>query len=57
MCFDTQIRLEAKAVDDGEEAVYAIEGCSSDGAIGQDVASASCEHIVYLHVRVFWPGD
>lgn len=49
---DAQVRLEAEAVDDGNQAVDAVERRAGDRAVGEDVAAAAREDVVYFHLRV-----
>ena len=40
---DPDVGFEAEAVDDGDEATDAVEGCARYGAVGKDVAASSGE--------------
>ena len=53
---DADVGFEAEAVDDGDEASDAVEGCPGYGAVGEDVASSSGENGVECRDRVGGAG-
>lgn len=53
---DADVGLEAKAVDNGNEAAHAVERGAGDGAVREDVAAAAGEDGVEGGDGVGWAG-